>query len=160
LALTTGLQPLSRWAWGPLSVPYRPCTLAYKLQVNTKSRECIHAPPRALQLWTLPSYQGGLRRCHVSHSTEPHLPIREGSSAAMWPMALDLASLLGRAPVLPRVLLLQTSPPSRGGLRCYNVSHGSGPCLPTGEGSSVATCPIAPDPTSLTRRALVLSRVL
>jgi hypothetical protein len=55
---------------------------------------CIFALPRVLQLQTSPLYrvgpllrispprQGGLRRCHVSHSTRPRLPTGKGSGAA------------------------------------------------------------------------------
>jgi hypothetical protein len=44
----------------------------------------------------------------------------------------------------------------QGGLRCYHVSYGSGPRLPAKVGSGTATCPTAPEPTSLMRWALVL----
>jgi hypothetical protein len=59
--------------------------------------------PRISQLQTSPPYQGGLRCCHVSYSFGPRLPIEEGSGAAMCPIALDRASLLRRASVLPHI---------------------------------------------------------
>jgi hypothetical protein len=68
----------------------------------------------------------------------------------------DLASLLRRAPALPRASRLQTSPPCSGGLRCCHVSHGSRLRLPTRKGSGAATCHTAPDPVSQLGRALVL----
>jgi hypothetical protein len=48
--------------------------------------------------------------CHVPYSSGPRLPAEVGSSAAMCPMALDLASQLRWAPALPRVIWLRTSP--------------------------------------------------
>jgi hypothetical protein len=140
---------------------------------------------RVPRLQTLPPCSGGLQRCHVSLNSGPHLPAQEGSDAATCPLALDPASLLGRAKALPRVLQLQTlppyqgqlrrcyvslgsepclpqlqaSPPCSGGLRRCYVSLGSGPCLPAREGSGAATCPLAPDPTSLLGRALELPRI-
>jgi hypothetical protein len=45
LAPTTGSHPLSRWAQGPLLVPYRSGTPTYKLQVKTRSGTCTHMPP-------------------------------------------------------------------------------------------------------------------
>jgi hypothetical protein len=95
----------------------------YKLQVKTGSGVCTLAPPRALQYWTLPPSQGGLRSCHVSRGSRSHLPDRKGSGAAMCIVALDLlvglrcamcpvtpdpASLIGRAPMPPRALWLRT----------------------------------------------------
>jgi hypothetical protein len=95
---------------------------------------------------------------------------------ATCPTAPDPASLLRRALMLPRTPRLWTPPPCSGGLLCYHMSHGSGPHLPTQEGSGTTTCHIAldhtsllggsdastrhtaPDPTSLLRRAPVLSR--
>jgi hypothetical protein len=69
-----------------------------------------NAASKRIQLWTMPLYQGGLRRCHISSGSRPHLPIKVGSSAATCPEALDLAFLLERAPVLSRVLWLLTPP--------------------------------------------------
>jgi hypothetical protein len=169
-----GSQPLPRWAQGPLLVPYRPGTLAYKLQVQDKEQDVL---PHFPQLWTLP-------------------PAREGYGATTCFAALDPASLLGRALTLPRLPQLRTLPPRSGGLRCCHVSHGfrpylllrraptlpcvpwlwtlppySGgfqhchvsrgfePSVPTQEGSSAATCPMASDPASLLGWALTLPRV-
>jgi hypothetical protein len=45
LAPPAGSLPLPRWARGPLSVPCRPGTPAYKFQVKTKGEACkSHAP--------------------------------------------------------------------------------------------------------------------
>jgi hypothetical protein len=49
---------------------------------------------------------------------------REGSGAATHLVALDPASLLGRAPELPRVPWPQIPSPHSGGLWCHRVSHG------------------------------------
>jgi hypothetical protein len=98
--------------------------------------------------------------CHVSYGSRPYLLAEAGSSAATCPTASDPASLLKRAPMLPCVTRLRTSPPCSGGLRCCHVSHSSGPCLPALEGSGSATCPTAPDHAFLLRRAPALSRVL
>jgi hypothetical protein len=101
---------------------------------------------------------GATTRCHMSRSLGPRLPTK-GSGVATCPAAPNLASLSRTAPVLPHVPWLRTSPPCQGGLRYCHVSHGSGPCLPVKEGSSAATCPVAPDLASLLRRAPVLSCV-
>jgi hypothetical protein len=42
---------------------------------------------------------------------------------------------------------------------CRHVPCSIGPCFPAKVGSGVATCPVAPDPTSLIGRAPVPSRV-
>jgi hypothetical protein len=118
-----GSLPLLRWARGPLSVPYRPGTLAYKLQVKTRRRACIRTLPHALWLWTLPPYRGGLWRYHVPHDFGPRLPAREGSSAVTCHMALNPASLLRRAPVLPHAPWLRTLPTCSGELLCGHVSR-------------------------------------
>jgi hypothetical protein len=60
--------------------------------------------PRVPRLRILHPYSGGLRRCHVSCSSGSRLPTREGFGAATCPTALNPASLLGRAPALPRDL--------------------------------------------------------
>jgi hypothetical protein len=104
-----------------LSVPCRPGTPAYKLQAKTRRRASNHTIPCALRLQTLPPCPG--------------------SGVATSPTVPDPASLLGRAPVLPRVTQLRTLPPYSGGLRCCHVPHGSGPCLPAREGSYAVTCP-------------------
>jgi hypothetical protein len=59
---------------------------------------------------------------------------KEGSSVATCPVAPDLASLIGRALVLPHVEWLQTFLPAR-------------------EGSGIATRSVAPNPGSLIGRA-------
>jgi hypothetical protein len=96
--------------------------------------------------------------CHVPYDSGPCLPAEAGSSTATCPMALDPASLLERASVLPHVTRLRIPPSCLGGLRCCHVSHGSRPCLPALEGSGAAMCPTAPNLASLFGRALVLSR--
>jgi hypothetical protein len=75
---------------------------------------------------TLPPCQVGLRPCHVSSGFEPHLPAREGSGAAMCTMALDPASLLGRALEPPRGQRLRTLPPCREGSSA--ATHPAIPC--------------------------------
>jgi hypothetical protein len=79
-----------------------------------------HVPRRR----TPPPYSRGLWRCHMSHGSRPRLPTLEGSRATTCPMGLGTASLLRRAPVLPR-------------------AHSFGPCLPAQEHSVAATCPTA-----------------
>jgi hypothetical protein len=86
---------------------------------------CIHALPRTLRLRTSPPYQGGLRRCHMSSGSGPHLPTEVGSGAVMCPMALDLTSRLRWVPPSPRALWLWIPPLYRGGFWCCHVSHGS-----------------------------------
>jgi hypothetical protein len=71
------------------------------------------------------------------------------SQVAMCPVAPDLASLLGRAPTLPRVPWLQTPPPFSKGLRCCHVSHSFEPRILAQEGSGAATCSLVLDPASL-----------
>jgi hypothetical protein len=143
-----------------LSVPYRPGTTAYRLQGTTKSRSYINALPHALQLRTLPLCRGGFRRCHVSYSSRPCLPVEVGFDSATCPMASDPAPLLKWAPVSLRVPWLQTSLLERRGLWHRHVSQDSGPRFPVEMGSSVVTCPTAPDRASMSGMALALSRVL
>jgi hypothetical protein len=131
----------------------------YSLQDKTRSKTCIHALPRALQLQNLPPYRGGLRCCYVSYDFGPRLPTEVGSGAAMCPMASNPASLSRWVPVLPCALWLWTPSPCRGGLRCCHVSSGSGPHLPIEVGSDAAACPIAMDLASRPRRVPVLSHV-
>jgi hypothetical protein len=78
--------------------------------------------------------------CHVFHSSEPHLPGKEGFGAATCSTSL--------AP-----------PPCRGGLRCYHVFRGFRPRFPAEEGSGTVTCYAASNPASLLKRALTLPRV-
>jgi hypothetical protein len=121
LAPSVGSQPPSRWARGPLLVPYKPGTPAYRLQIKTRSRTCIHALPCVLQLRTSP-------------------PADVGSGATTCPAAPNLTSVSRWALALPHVLYLRASPPSQGGLRHCYVSHGSGSRLPTRVGSGAASC--------------------
>jgi hypothetical protein len=132
-----------------MSVPYRLGTFTYKLQGKTRRMACIYTLPRVLQLRTLPPCRGGLRCCHVPPGTGLRLPAQEGSSAAVCHMALDPASVLGRALVLQCVTRLW----------CYHMSHGSGPCLLAWEVSSAATCLTALEPASLLGRSPMLSHV-
>jgi hypothetical protein len=101
------------------------------------------APVLTCVLWLqkLPPSWGGLRRCHMSCGPRPYLPAGVGSGAAMCPMAPYPASLLGWAPVPPRVLWPR-------------------PCLPVGVGSGTTMCPAAPNPASLLGWALVPPCVL
>jgi hypothetical protein len=91
----------------------------------------------------------------------PHTGLnpRRGRRTATCPIAPNLTSLLGRAPVLLRVPRLRILPPYLGGLWRCHVSRGFGSCLPVWEGSSAATCPATSDPTSLLGRAPTLPRV-
>jgi hypothetical protein len=86
------------------------------------------------------------------------LPTREGSGVATYPIALNPASLLGRALALPCAPRLWTMSPCLGGLRCCHVSHGFRPHLTAWEGLDAATSPVAPNTTSLLWRALALPR--
>jgi hypothetical protein len=67
----------------------------------------------------------GLQCCQVFRDSRSCLPAQEGSGAATCPVAPDPASLLRRAPTLPRVLRHRPPPPCSGGLRCCHVSYGS-----------------------------------
>jgi hypothetical protein len=100
------------------------------------------ALPHVPWLWTLPPCSRGLRCCHMSHGSGPRLPAWEGSGAATYRMALDPASLLERALVLPCAPRLRTWPPYSGGLRCCHVPHSSGPRLPARGGSGAVTCTV------------------
>jgi hypothetical protein len=117
------------------------------------------AQPCAPRLRTPPPCSGGLRYYHVSHSSGPCLPDREGSGAATCRTAPDPASLLGRAPMLPRAPQLRTPHPCSRGLQSCHVSHGSGPCLSAREGSVAATWSTVLGPTALLRGAPTLSCV-
>jgi hypothetical protein len=109
LAPPAGLLSLPRWTREPLLVPCRPSTPTYKFQVKTRRKTYYHMP----------------------YSSGSSLPAREGYGAAKCHMALDPASLLGRAPVLPHVPLHRTPPPCSRGHQCCHVLHGSGPRLLT-----------------------------
>jgi hypothetical protein len=60
---------------------------------------------------------------------------------------------------LSRVSRFRIRSPCSVGLQCCHVFRGSRSCLPFREGSGAATCPVAPDPASLFRRAPALPRV-
>jgi hypothetical protein len=137
LAPPTGSQPLPRWAQGPLSIPYRPDTSVYKLQIKTRSMACIHVLPSVLQLRTSP-------------------PVEVGSGTAMCPVAPDLASLLRRAPAPPHVPWPGILPPCRGGLQRCHMSHGPGPHLSVKVGSGAVTCPVASGFSSRPRKVSAL----
>jgi hypothetical protein len=64
----------------------------------------------------------------MSHGIGPLSPAREGSDVTMWIVAPDPASLLGRAPVPPRVPLLRNLPPFQEGSGA--VTHHAVPCGP------------------------------
>jgi hypothetical protein len=104
------------------------------------------APVRSRALWlrTLPPDRGVLQPCHVSYGSEPHLSKEVDSDTTTCYMALNLTSRMRCAPVLTRVLWLQTLPPDRSGLRRCQVSYGSGPHLPVEMGSGTATYPAVP----------------
>jgi hypothetical protein len=108
LAPPAGSQLLPRWARGPLSVPCRMGTPAYKLQVKTRDSACIYALPCVLKHRTKPPRLGGLWRCHVSRDSEPHPSAWEGSDATTCPMTPNLAPPRRWAPVNQCVLWLQT----------------------------------------------------
>jgi hypothetical protein len=77
------------WWLRVVSVPYRPGTLAYRIQVKTKSMTCYH----------------------VSSTSGPRLPVEEGSGAATCPISLSLAFLPRRTLVIPCVPRLWTLSP-------------------------------------------------
>jgi hypothetical protein len=97
--------------------------------------------------------------CHVPYGSEPCLPTEVGFDAATCHMALDLASRLRWAPVLPCVIWLRTSPPDIGGLRRCHVSYGSGPHLPEEVGFGATKYPMTLDLTSRFRWASALPRI-
>jgi hypothetical protein len=117
LAPPAGSQPPPRWARGPLSVPCRSGTPAYRLQVKTRSRACIHTLSCVLQLRTSPPYRCGLWCYHMSCNSGRHLPAVTGSGAAMCHVSLGLSSQPRRAPALLRDPWLRTLSPCWGGLR-------------------------------------------
>jgi hypothetical protein len=93
---------------------------------------------------------------HMPYNARSYLPAWEGSDATTCPAALDPASLLERALMLPLISRLWILPPYSRGLQHSHVSSGSESYLPAREGSDAAMCPTAPDPASLLGRALVL----
>jgi hypothetical protein len=112
-----------------LLLPFKPGIPAYKLQAKMRSRARNHALLHATTSCLLsrgsrphlPAWEGsGATTC----PTAPVLsPAQEGSVAATCPMAPDLASLLGRAFMLPCIPWLRTLPPWLAGLQCCHVSH-------------------------------------
>jgi hypothetical protein len=112
LAPPAGSQHLLRWAQGPLSVPYRSGTPAYRLESRTRKTYC-----------------------HMPYNTKSYLSAQEGSKDVTCPVALYPASLLGRTPALPHVPRLYILPPCLVGLRRCHVSHSSESCLTAREGS-------------------------
>jgi hypothetical protein len=143
-----------------LSVPCRPGTPAYKIQVKTSSRTCIYMLSCVIWLRTSPLCWDDLQHCHVSYSSGPRLTAEVGSGTAMCPVAPDLTSRLMQAPSLLCVLWLRTSPPNQGGLRRCHVSYDSGPHLPARASSGAVICPMAPGLDSRLRWALKLPCVL
>jgi hypothetical protein len=81
-------RPESSWRQRSVNramlVPCRPGTLTYKLKAKARGWACDHA----------------------SRGTGPNHPIREGSGVTTRPVESDPASLCGKAPVPPCVLLL------------------------------------------------------
>jgi hypothetical protein len=73
--------------------------------------------------------------------------------------AQDQASLLRRAPALPCVPWLRTSPLRLGEVWRYHASRGSRPHSTSEVGSGAAMCPMVLDPASLPKGASVLPRV-
>jgi hypothetical protein len=127
MAPSAGSLPLLRWARGPLSVPCRSGTPAYRLKVKTWRRVRYHKLPHVPQLRTSPLYWRGLRCQHVSTSTGPRLPARVGSGAATCSTVSDPASPLRRAPTPPCVPWVLTPPPRWGGLHAARLAcfHGT-----------------------------------
>jgi hypothetical protein len=101
-----------------------PCTATCPVALNPASmlRKAL-ALPCTPPLQTLPPYRGGLWHCYVPCGSGPCLPTKMSSGTARCPaasdiafllrqalalphvpMAPDLTSLSGRAPVLPHVL--------------------------------------------------------
>jgi hypothetical protein len=76
------------------------CPAAPNLTSLTKR---VPVLPRVPQFQTLPPCRGGHRCYHVSRGSGSLLPTEKGSSVAMCPIALDLASPLRRALMLPPV---------------------------------------------------------
>jgi hypothetical protein len=92
LAPHVDLQPLSRWIWGPLSIPCRPGTSAYMLQERIRGRAYVHVLPRVLQLWTMPPCLGELQWCRMAHGSRPRLRAQEGSGATTCSVTWNLTS--------------------------------------------------------------------
>jgi hypothetical protein len=99
LAPLAGSWPHLRWARGPLSVPCRPGTPAYKLNAKAGRKVSDHVLPRVPRYWAKPPHSEGLRCRHASHGSGPRLPVSKGSKAATCPAAPDPTSSLARAPM-------------------------------------------------------------
>jgi hypothetical protein len=140
LAPPVGSQPPPRWAWG-------------------HCRYHVDRVPPHISFVSRKGAGHASTCCHIPCSFRLCLPIEVGSSAAAFPTTPDLVSLPRWALALPCVPRPQTSPPCRGGLQCCLVSHSPTPRLPIEMGSSIATCPMAPDLASLLRWALALPHV-
>jgi hypothetical protein len=124
-----GLLPLPRRALGPLSVPCRPGTPAYKLYVKMKGKTCARTHPRVHDI--------GL--CHPTRAAQvPPAP-------TAW---------LGAAQVPPCVPWPQLLSPGSGQLRCCHASRGASSRLLAQGSSRAATCPVALAPTSWLKVAL------
>jgi hypothetical protein len=102
---------------------------------------CVGSMQTGYPAYRLKSKTRSKTYCHMPYSSGSRLTAREGSDAATCPTVLDPASLLDRAPALPRVPLHRTHLLAR-------------------EGFSVVMCPMASDSTSLLGRASVLPRAL
>jgi hypothetical protein len=111
---TTGSPPLLRWARGPLSVPCRPGTPAYKFQVKTKGET------------------------HVINLSM-NRTARGSSGVAACPVAPAPTAQPGAALGSPRVLRLQLPLPGLGQLRGHHVSCGSSSCCPARGSLGAAT---------------------
>jgi hypothetical protein len=133
----------SGWQAGPVDVGYRYPAGRVPLYTSFKPK---HREGRASA------------HCHVPCGSGPCLPTEACSDAFTCLTALNPASLLGRALVLPRVTRLQTPPPWLEVLLCYHMPQGSGSHLPARDVSGAITCHMAPDPASLFERASVLPR--
>jgi hypothetical protein len=131
----------SGWQAGPVDVGYRYPAGRVPLYTSFKPK---HREGRASA------------HCHVPCGSGPCLPTEACSDAFTCLTALNPASLLGRALVLPCVTRLRTPPPWLEGLLCYHMPQGSGSHLPARDGSGAVTCHMAPDLTSLFERASVL----
>jgi hypothetical protein len=99
---------------GPLLVPCRPGTPAYKFQVKTEGQTCkSHAPACGLPRRE-PHGPGQLRGHHVSCGLSSRCPARDSSGAATCPVASAPAARPGAAPGSPRVLRPQLPLPGPG----------------------------------------------
>jgi hypothetical protein len=121
LAPPAGSLPLPRWAWEPLSVPWRPGTPRRSSRSRQKARHANHTLPRV-------------------HNLSMNHTARGSSGAAMRPVAPAPAAQPEAAPGLPRVLRLQLPLPSPRQLRGHHVSCGSSSRCPARGGFGAAMC--------------------